>query len=231
MKRVGIGALLFCLGISAANAVGSTVAFDFRGSTLPTGNTWTDSATGVAVTATAQSTLAFQTGFPYLTDDPNKGLGVVSVSSTLLPSDPLINYGESIKFAFSPTIQVQSITLTEMQNYFGFGDYVTLSYFDGTTTQKLSAVQGQGSGLYDTYTYTLPTPVTAVTFTIGSGSRLLNSFGVGGINVDYVDGSISPANEPASVGIPASLWEGLTLLGALVSFRMWQRRRGAVAGA
>jgi hypothetical protein len=231
MKRVGISALLFCLGISAANAVGSTVSFDFRGSTLPSGNTWTDSATGVAVTATAQSTLAFQTGYPILTDDPNKGLGVISASSKLLPSDPLINYGESITFAFNPTIQVQAITLTEMQNYFGFGDYVTLSYFDGTTTQKLTAVQGQGSGLYDTYTYTLPTPVTAVTFTIGSGSRLLNSFGVGGINVDYVDGSITPAGEPVSVGIPSSVWEGLTLLSGLIGFRMWQRRRGSAVGA
>jgi hypothetical protein len=230
MKRVGFGALLFCLGISAASAYGATVSFDFRGSTLPTGNTWTDASSGVAVTATAQSAIAYQTGYPYLTDDANKGLGVVSVKSILLPEDPLINVGESIKFSFSPTIQVNSISFTELQGSWLFGDYVTLSYFDGTTTQNLSAVHAEGSGAYDTYTYTLPTPVTAVTFTIGSGSHLLNSFGVAGITVDYAGGSDSGnVGGATSVDIPPSVWEGLSLLTALVGFRFWSRRRVAAA--
>jgi hypothetical protein len=232
MKRVGFGALLFCLGISAASAYGATVSFDFRGSTLPTNNTWADASSGVAVTATPLSTIAYQTGFPYLTDDPNKGLGVVSVKSILLPQDPLINVGESIKFSFSPTIEVRSIAFTELQDFWGFGDYVTLSYFDGTATQNLNAVRAQGSGPYDTYTYNLPTPVTAVTFTIGSGSQLLNSFGVAGITVDYTPGTDSGNDGIArSVDIPPSVWEGVTLLTALIGIRVWSRRRAAVLGA
>jgi hypothetical protein len=231
MKRVGFGALLFCLGISIASARGAVVAFDFSDTHLPDANTWLDTASGVSVTATAQSSLSFQKDYPYLTNDPNKGLGVVSVSSALLPTDPLINFGESIKFAFSPTIQVKSITLTEMQNYYGFGDYALLSYFDGTTTRQLTAVHGQGEGTYDTYTYTLPSAVTAVTFTIGSGSHLLNSFGVGGITVDYTDGTSNPDTTPRSVGIPASIWEGVSVLCGLVGFRFWHRRRTVVSRA
>jgi hypothetical protein len=225
MKSVGISALVLCIGLATMGARGASVSFDFRGSSLPADNTWMDAVSGVSVTATAQSTLAYQAGYPYLTDDVNKGLGVLSVSSRLLPSDPLINFGESIKFSFSPTIEVQSITLTEMQNYFGFGDYVTLSYFDGTATRKLTAVQGQGTGAFDTYTYSLPSPVTAVTFTIGSDSHLLNSFGVGGITVDYADLRPAVTGQPQSVPVPASVWEGLTGLCGLLAFRFWYRRR------
>ena len=229
MRNVGIGVFLFCLAVSAGEASAATVAFDFRGSTLPTGNKWVDQASGVAVTATAQSTLSQQAGYPLLTDDPNKGLGVLSGKSFLLPSDPLINYGESIKFAFDPAIVVYSITLTEMQNILGFGDYVSLSYFDGTSTQKLSAVHGNGTGPYDVYTYVLPNPVTAVTFTIGSDSHLLDSFGVGGITVDYTPGGLTPTNDPKTVGVPASLWEGMTLLCGLAGMRWFTRRNRVVA--
>jgi hypothetical protein len=226
MKRVGFGALLFCLGLSTVSAYGATVSFDFRGATLPTDNKWVDAASGVAVTATPQSTIATQTGYPYLTDDINKGLGVISVKSILLPNDPLINVGESIKFSFSPTIQVHSITFTELQDFLGFGDFVTLSYFDGTATRNLKGVQAQGSGRYDTYTYTLPDPVTAVTFTVGSDCQLINSFGVGGLSVDYTANNMGDVK---TVGIPASIWEGLVALVGLMGYRFWSRRRAAAA--
>jgi hypothetical protein len=230
MGRVGFGAFLLCLAVGVGQASAATVAFDFRGSSLPTGNKWVDQASGVAVTATPQSTLSWQTGYPRLTNDVNKGLGVLSGKSFLLPGDPLINFGESIQFAFDPTIVVYSITLTEMQNIFGFGDYVSLSYSDGTTTQKLAAVRGNGSGPYDVYTYVLPTPVTAVTFTIGSDSHLLDSFGVGGITVDYTPGTMTPSTEPRTVDLPASLWGGMALLGGLAGLR-WAARRQRVMAA
>ena len=190
---------------------------------------WQDTATGVSVTATAESILSTQTGYPLLTADQNRGLGVISGKSFLMSVDPLINYGESIQFAFKPTIVVNSITLTEMQNILGFGDHVLLSYFDGTTTQKLEAVQGNGSGPFDEYTFTLPTPVTAAIFTIGADSHYLNSFGVEGITVDYSPGSATPADGGANpVGVPAAVWEGMTLLGCLAGLRMWVQRRRVV---
>jgi hypothetical protein len=230
MKRVGLCALAFCVGMSAVSALGATVTFDFRGSSLPTNNQWVDSTTGVSVTATPQSSIAKQTGYPFLTVDPNNGLGVSSFKYPVVGSDsPLINFGESIQFAFAPTIAVSSITFTELQGGL-FGDYVFLSYSDGTTTQKLKAVHAQGSEPYDTYTYFLPTPVTATTFTVGSNCQLLNDFGIGGISVNYSGTSEPPVRDTNSVPLPAAIWEGLTLLSGLIGYRFWSRRR-ASAGA
>jgi hypothetical protein len=227
VRRVGILALLIAFGIGAASASADTVSFDFRTPGLPSENVW--QADGVSVTATAQSILSTQKGYPQLTFDQNRGLGVISGTSFLKSVDPLINYGESIQFAFDPTIVVHAITLTEMQNILGFGDHVLLSYFDGTSTQKLGAVQGYGTGRYDEYTYVLPTPVTAVTFTIGADLRLLNSFGVAGITVDYSPGSGEPATGgPSPVGVPAAVWEGIVLLGGLGGLRLWMQRRRVV---
>jgi hypothetical protein len=187
-------------GVLAIAGVAPAATIDFTFGAPLTGNTWTDG--GVTLNAIAL-------GGTGLTSASNYGLGVAG------GIDPMINPMEGIMFSFSPTVVVNTITLTQM----AFGRYDTDNVLLLTMSGGQS-VHPSVSELDDSvnrlYTWNVA-DFNAGTFWITSGDAGNHSFGIGAISVDYTNTAGS------AVPLPAAMWSGLALLGGLAAVKFRRR--------
>lgn len=209
----GLAAFLFALPIARAESV----YFDFRGPTIPPAATWT--AAGITLQAAPLYDGSAAAGFPLLSNDSDKGLGVIHSTG----EDPLINAGESIQFTFTPTVQVTAISFSMLDAGVGNGangDDISFAYFDGVASYTLTPLGSvTGIGTYRTYTYLLPTSITAATFTLGSADTKDQQFGITDMSVDFAPPPVGAVAAP----LPSGFWGGVLLLAGLGFVRLRRR--------